>query len=105
MASRSALSSSATRVRPLPVVEPFLRLARELTLRSSLSNAVNRDVVVLPKSVTEKRIVDNLRLVKLDNADMETLNALHKTKGKRFIKPECVRTFPCFSPCRSATAS
>ncbi|GAA5898854.1 hypothetical protein JCM8208_005412 [Rhodotorula glutinis] len=53
-----------------------------------ISYQVNRGVVVLPKSVTEKRIVDNLRLVKLDDGDMETLNSLHKTKGKRFIKPD-----------------
>ncbi|GAA5851774.1 hypothetical protein JCM9279_004401 [Rhodotorula babjevae] len=53
-----------------------------------ISYQVNRGVVVLPKSVTEKRIVDNLRLVKLDDDDMETLNSLHKTKGKRFIKPD-----------------
>jgi len=51
---------------------------------------VNRGVVVLPKSVTEKRIIDNFKLIKLDEDDMATLNGLHKTKGKRFIKPECV---------------
>lgn len=51
---------------------------------------VNRGVVVLPKSVTEKRIIDNFKLIKLDEDDMATLNGLHKTKGQRFIKPECV---------------
>lgn len=66
----------------------------ELIARSRLVPSVNRGVVVLPKSVTEKRIVDNLRLVKLDDGDMDTLNSLHKTKGKRFIKPECARAFP-----------
>lgn len=50
--------------------------------------AVNRNVVVLPKSVTEKRIIDNLKIVKLDPDDMETLNSLYKTKVQRFIKPE-----------------
>ncbi|BGP48158.1 hypothetical protein JCM10450v2_004030 [Rhodotorula kratochvilovae] len=53
-----------------------------------ISYQVNRDVVVLPKSVTEKRIIDNFKIIKLDSEDMETLNALHKTKGKRFIKPD-----------------
>lgn len=50
--------------------------------------AVNRNVVVLPKSVTEQRIIDNLKIVKLDAEDMDTLNSLYKTKGQRFIKPE-----------------
>lgn len=49
---------------------------------------VNRNVVVLPKSVTEQRIIDNLKIVKLDAEDMDTLNSLYKTKGQRFIKPE-----------------
>lgn len=64
-----------------------------LSIRSSQTRdchlrAVNRNVVVLPKSVTEKRIIDNSKVVKLDSEDMETLNSLYKTKGKRFIKPE-----------------
>lgn len=49
---------------------------------------VNRNVVVLPKSVTERRIIDNLKIVKLDAKDMATLNSLYKNKGQRFIKPE-----------------
>ncbi|TNY19994.1 NADP-dependent oxidoreductase domain-containing protein [Rhodotorula diobovata] len=53
-----------------------------------ISYQVNRGVVVLPKSVTEKRIIDNFKLIKLDEDDMATLNGLHKTKGKRFIKPD-----------------
>ncbi|POY75748.1 putative Glycerol 2-dehydrogenase (NADP(+)) [Rhodotorula taiwanensis] len=53
-----------------------------------ISYQVNRNVVVLPKSVTEKRIIDNSKVVKLDSEDMETLNSLYKTKGKRFIKPD-----------------
>ncbi|GAA5943710.1 glycerol 2-dehydrogenase (NADP(+)) GCY1 [Sporobolomyces koalae] len=53
-----------------------------------ISWSVQRDVVVLPKSVTEKRIVDNLKIVKLDDEDMDILNNLYKTKGKRFIKPD-----------------
>lgn len=53
-----------------------------------ISYQVNRNVVVLPKSVTEKRIIDNFNIVQLDSDDMETLNSLYKTKGKRFIKPD-----------------
>ncbi|GAA5825453.1 hypothetical protein JCM5353_003632 [Sporobolomyces roseus] len=53
-----------------------------------ISWSVKREVVVLPKSVTEKRIVDNLKIIKLDDEDMDILDNLYKTKGKRFIKPD-----------------
>ncbi|TKA51684.1 hypothetical protein B0A53_05389 [Rhodotorula sp. CCFEE 5036] len=53
-----------------------------------ISYQVNRNVVVLPKSVTAQRIIDNLKIVKLDAEDMDTLNSLYKTKGQRFIKPD-----------------
>ncbi|KDE08341.1 glycerol dehydrogenase [Microbotryum lychnidis-dioicae p1A1 Lamole] len=53
-----------------------------------ISYQVARNVVVLPKSVTPKRIIDNFQLVKLSSEDLETLNSMHKTKGKRFIKPD-----------------
>jgi glycerol 2-dehydrogenase (NADP+) len=49
---------------------------------------VNRGVAVLPKSVTKERIVENGRLVDLDQEDMKALENLHKEKGfKRFITP------------------
>ena len=54
---------------------------------------VQREVVVLPKSVTEKRIIDNLKIIKLNDDDMETLNNLYKTKGKRFIKVSLLLLF------------
>lgn len=44
--------------------------------------------MVLPKSVTEKRIVENLKVVTLDADDLKTLNDLHKTTSKRFVKPD-----------------
>ncbi|SCV74349.1 BQ2448_6781 [Microbotryum intermedium] len=53
-----------------------------------ISYQVARNVVVLPKSVTPKRIIDNFQLVKLSSEDLDTLNNMHKTKGKRFIKPD-----------------
>ncbi|GAA5840824.1 hypothetical protein JCM11251_001706 [Rhodosporidiobolus azoricus] len=53
-----------------------------------ISYQVARDVVVLPKSVTPKRIEENFKIIKLDSEDLETLNNLHKAKGKRFIKPD-----------------
>lgn len=51
--------------------------------------AVARGVVVLPKSVTESRIKENLKTVKLDSSDLEALDAIHKKKGlKRFVYPD-----------------
>ncbi|GAA6027136.1 hypothetical protein JCM8097_002421 [Rhodosporidiobolus ruineniae] len=53
-----------------------------------ISYQVARDVVVLPKSVTPKRIEDNFKIIQLDQEDLDVLNGLHKTKGKRFIQPD-----------------
>ncbi|GAA5915582.1 hypothetical protein JCM6882_006379 [Rhodosporidiobolus microsporus] len=53
-----------------------------------ISYQVARDVVVLPKSVTPKRIEDNFKIIRLDADDLQVLNNLYKTKGKRFIKPD-----------------
>lgn len=45
----------------------------------SLSWAVQRGVVVIPKSSKNHRIEENIRLVKLDDSEMETINtAQHK---------------------------
>lgn len=63
-------------------------IRRDGATDNATRRAVNRNVVVLPKSVTERRIIDNLKMVKLDAEDMDTLNSLYKTKGQRFIKPE-----------------
>jgi glycerol 2-dehydrogenase (NADP+) len=41
-----------------------------------VSYQVNRSIVVLPKSVTESRIADNLRVIRLSDADMKTLNGM-----------------------------
>ena len=47
-------------------------------------------MVVLPKSVTPKRIEDNLKTVQLDSEDLEALAAIHKEKGTtRFVYREC----------------
>ncbi|GAA5867249.1 hypothetical protein JCM8547_003135 [Rhodosporidiobolus lusitaniae] len=52
-----------------------------------ISYQVSRDVVVLPKSVTPKRIEDNFKIVRLDSEDLDVLNNLYKTKTQRFVKP------------------
>jgi glycerol 2-dehydrogenase (NADP+) len=41
-----------------------------------LSYQVNRGCVVLPKSVTEKRITDNLRIIDLDADDVKAIDAM-----------------------------
>jgi len=43
-----------------------------------LSWGIHRNTVVLPKSVTPQRIVDNLKYVKLDKEDLDTLEELAK---------------------------
>ncbi|GAA5881875.1 hypothetical protein JCM3774_005762 [Rhodotorula dairenensis] len=76
---------------PLLNDEDIQRIADKHGVRPGtilISYQVNRNVVVLPKSVTEQRIIENLKIVQLDPEDMELLNSLHKTKGQRLIKPD-----------------
>lgn len=48
----------------------------------SLSWAVQRGVTVIPKSSKMKRIEENIRLVRLEEDEMEALNQVHVTIGK-----------------------
>lgn len=48
----------------------------------SLSWAVQRGIVVIPKSGTPARIEENIRLVTLTDEEMETMNNAHRTVGK-----------------------
>lgn len=53
-----------------------------------LSYHLARGSSVLAKSVTASRIDENRRLIKLDAADMELLESIHKKKGiKRYVWP------------------
>lgn len=53
-----------------------------------VSWAVQRGTIVLPKSVTEHRIISNLKTVVLSDEDFEELNNLHKKEGiKRVVEP------------------
>ncbi|KAK6459746.1 aldo/keto reductase [Scheffersomyces xylosifermentans] len=53
-----------------------------------ISWAVQRNTVVLPKSVTDARIISNLKTFKLPEEDFEALNNLSKTDGvKRWANP------------------
>lgn len=53
-----------------------------------ISYHVNRGTVVLPKSVTEKRIISNKETVRLPQEDMRTLDGLAaQGKAKRLNTP------------------
>ena len=43
---------------------------------------MNRGCIVLPKSVTEKRIIDNLTVISLDEDDMGILDSMAR-RGKQ----------------------
>lgn len=52
-----------------------------------LSWGVSSAWSVIPKSITEERIKANLEIFELDNAEIEQLNELAKTEGRRFNRP------------------
>ncbi|KAL8276412.1 hypothetical protein RQP46_011210 [Phenoliferia psychrophenolica] len=52
-----------------------------------ISYQVARGVCVLPKSVTPKRIEENLKLIELDDSDMTILNGLGEKHSHRAVRP------------------
>ena len=53
-----------------------------------VSYHVNKGTVVLPKSVSEKRIADNARVIELDQEDLKVLDGLAaKGKARRINTP------------------
>lgn len=53
-----------------------------------VSYHVNKGNVVLPKSVSEKRIMDNLQVIPLSDSDLETLDEIaSKGKAQRINTP------------------
>lgn len=70
-----------------PVV---LRIAEDKNVTSAqvlLSWGVSRGWSVIPKSVTEERIKANLKIFKLSEIEVATLDQLAKTEGRRFNRP------------------
>lgn len=63
-----------------------------------ISWQAQRGVAVLPKSVTDSRIISNAKLIDLSDEEMKQINELYKQEGKhrRFIKPK-VRTYLLFN--------
>lgn len=45
----------------------------------SLSWAVQRGTTVIPKSASKSRIIENMKLIELDEEDMARINDAHKT--------------------------
>jgi len=53
-----------------------------------ISYQVSKGHIVLPKSVTNSRIEENLKTVKLDSGDIAALDKIHQVKGvTRFVYP------------------
>ena len=70
---------------PILTHEMFMEIGKKHNCSAgvvSLSWAVQRGIVVIPKSSKLHRIEENIKLVKLDDAEMETMNESWKTIGK-----------------------
>ncbi|KAG7661998.1 uncharacterized protein J8A68_004498 [[Candida] subhashii] len=76
---------------PLLTEPELVKIAEKYQVSTAtilISWAIWRGTVVLPKSITPKRIESNFKTVKLDDVDGKTIDDLHKTIGiKRFINP------------------
>ncbi|KAK4698205.1 hypothetical protein P7C70_g8080, partial [Phenoliferia sp. Uapishka_3] len=84
----SPLGSTASPLLKDPVI---LQIAEKYGVSAGtvlLSYPLARKVVALPKSVTPKRIEDNIKVIQLDAEDVKALNDIHKTTTIRFVKPE-----------------
>ncbi|KAI8092900.1 NADP-dependent oxidoreductase domain-containing protein [Halteromyces radiatus] len=75
---------------PLLKDEKVLAIAQKYNKSAAqilLSWGVQRGVSVIPKSVTTSRIIDNLQIVSLDQADFDTLNRILGGESKRIVDP------------------
>jgi len=63
----------------------------------AISWQAQRGVIVLPKSVTESRIISNAKLIDLSDEEMHKINELYLEEGKqqRFIKPKVRLAMHC----------
>ncbi|KAK6458517.1 NADP-dependent oxidoreductase domain-containing protein [Scheffersomyces xylosifermentans] len=88
MAAYSPLGSTSS---PLLKDETIVKIAEKYQASPAtilISWALWRGTVVLPKSVSSKRIQTNLKTITLEDEDGETLNNIHKVKGNtRFVLP------------------
>lgn len=61
-----------------------------------ISWGVQKGLVTLPKSVTPSRIVDNLKVFTLSDADIAKIDGMIKVKGERRTNSPDFRPFPMF---------
>lgn len=54
----------------------------------TISWAVSRGTVVLPKSVSEKRIISNIKTIDLSTEDVAAISKIYETTTKRFVSPD-----------------
>lgn len=69
----------------------FLEIAKRHNCSAAvvtLSWAVQRDIIVIPKSSSLSRIEENIRLVTLSDDEMETVNQAHLKIGKFRVTDE-----------------
>lgn len=85
----SPLGSSGGPVLQDELVQSIAKAHGADAAQVAISWAVQRGVVVLPKSVTPGRIETNGKLIVLSDDEMLQLNELHKQEGKsiRLVKP------------------
>lgn len=71
-----------------PVIQEIAKKNNVSAATILISYHVNRGVVVLPKSITENRIISNGQVVALSDEDMNVLNGLAaQGKAKRINTP------------------
>ncbi|ORY60648.1 NADP-dependent oxidoreductase domain-containing protein [Pseudomassariella vexata] len=75
---------------PVMKAEPVVKIAEKKGVNTGtvlLSYHVARGSTVLAKSVTESRIVENLKIVDLDDKEMKALAELNKDNVTRYVYP------------------
>jgi len=85
----SPLGSDGSNLHDNPIVKEIAEKHGVSTANVLISLQVNRPgVTVISKSVTEKRIVDNLKIIDLSDEEVRKLLDIHKTDSFRVCKPQ-----------------
>ncbi|KIJ36729.1 hypothetical protein M422DRAFT_260822, partial [Sphaerobolus stellatus SS14] len=86
----SPLGSDASKLHDDSIVKEIAEKHGVAPSNILISLAANREgVTVIPKSVTEKRIIDNMKLVDLSDEEVNRLlNDIHPTNSFRVCTPE-----------------
>jgi diketogulonate reductase-like aldo/keto reductase len=72
-----------------PLVQDIAKKHGKTPAQVLLAWGIQRGTSVIPKTSNPERVKENFDCLKLElpKEDMDALNALHKTKAKRFIDP------------------